>query len=526
MRLNVLVAALLMTVGVAQTEIGEPLSNGVLSYIEDLPEIGTSEGIYRATPFVEVIDTEALEVCRDQGFDAEGCPEFEFSIPFLPKISATDVETEIVDAWLRFETRSYYNSLLEIGAIPGLVTCTTGLGVVDLIWYFYTDELFFPADDFCDGHEEEIIPSCFLECMVPTASCPMAPGACPGCIARQLVKAETRKYTDYYLDYSTDVAEALLVNMPTALMWEGPTFLQGGGTLLAPIAGAEFPTSLIDFATDAMTDDPRALSYFLQSGAYSDICQPVMPRQILNLLRRIPAVDSDDPNLPGLPALELLKRDLANRESAGATYKRFPYFWQGADSIYPQYTRDGQDIVASTNPADYVPNPDEYDEGEANQPVTDADGNIIDLPDIPKGITETLENIDLANLPEGVAEAIAGGIGDIGISEGIASAILGEGEASLESTSLPLVHSCFGYATFFQVYQELDTILSLYRPIQRPASCLTATPPFVGVTVAPIIPIPWSFVGQRFHTDWNAVPEGYDIPRVQGTPSYFLPEGE
>ncbi|CAN5858831.1 hypothetical protein BH24DEI2_BH24DEI2_22670 [soil metagenome] len=94
------------------------------------------------------------------------------------------------------------------------------------------------------------------------------------------------------------------------------------------------------------------------------------------------------------------------------------------------------------------------------------------------------------------------------------------GEDAVTAISTPQFHACMGYAVFFHVYQEMEVVLEPYRPLQRPAACLVFAPPFVGATVVPPVPLPWTYTGPRFHTDWTSVPEGYDIPHVKDTPLY------
>ena len=92
-------------------------------------------------------------------------------MPFIPRQLANNVEDAVVDAWLRYETRTNHRVLLEIGAHKGILACT--IGALDLRWLMYKDQLFVPPDEFCDGGFN-IIPNCFLACDIPLSFCPQS----------------------------------------------------------------------------------------------------------------------------------------------------------------------------------------------------------------------------------------------------------------------------------------------------------------------------------------------------------------
>ena len=439
--IKVLFALLLMSAAFAQLEDGAPLSNGRLSFIEDQPEIGGEGDPRRALPFVEVTDVDALQPCLDQGFDSDQCETFEYSVPFLPFQAATEVEKAVVDAWYRFETRTKHRVNAETGQNPPLIACVAGLGALDIRHLMYEGQLFYPASEFCDGLESEILPGCMLECDVPLAFCPSAPGACNGCIRRQYYEAKTHSLSTYYPEYIQDVTAALAQNMALALPWRSP-LITPGGSLTAPIFDVNLPfAALVDMAAAGAEEDPRAPAYFFQAGAMNNPCQAVMPPTVLDILRRLPG-DRFDPTAPGLKHLEKYKRTLADREDAGDTQARFDYWWNGKDNLYPKYTAAGPPAF---------------------------------------------------------------GVG---------------GEDARLALGPPLLHACMGYAIFFQVRQDVDVITKPVPGFSRRAMCLKATPPFVGVTIAKPLDVFWTFEGPRFHTAWHSVPEGFDIPGVEGEPLY------
>ena len=434
-----LLLLVLCPVAFAQLEEGQPLSNGIVSLIEDSFNPDATDP-RRMTPFVEMIDTAALEVCKEQGLDSPECPTFEYSVPFVPRQLANNVENAVVDAWLRYETRTTHHVLLEIGAHKGILACL--IGALDLRWLMYKDQLFVPPDEFCDAGFN-VIPNCFLECDIPLGFCPSPPVGCNDCVARGVVKGQEHALTNYYPDYLADVLQAIGVNLPLALHWQSPLSAPAGATI-APVMDISLPLEEVhQVAREATQNDPRAYPYFFQAGAYNNYCLPVIPDDVLAALRRLPG-ETLNPETPGIPELEAYKRDLASRESAGDTWQRFDTWWRGKEEIYPKYDRGGA------------------------------------------GFT-------------------------------------GSGAPSTLALATPTFYACTGYAPFIQVYQKMDTIVKPLPGFQRIATCLKAEPPFVGLTVAPPVPIPFTFAGPRFHTDWVSVPEGYDISRVQGEPLELLP---
>ena len=436
-RLIVVASFLLGVVALAQLEEDkEPYSNGIISIIEDLPE-PTGEP-RRSTPFIEVIDVDAATACLDEGFDSEACEDHEYSVPFIAKDMAEGVEEAIVDALYRLETRTKHRTNIETGQTPALFYCITGLGAIDLRHYFLKGELFFPADEFCDGKAAEVLPPCTFQCDLPLSTCPTPRQACVECAAEQVLEAKEHALAEYYPDYLEDVGEALAQNMTLALPWQGP-LITPGGSLISPVTGLEPPYEpLVDMALEASQEDPRAVSYFFQASAYSLPCKATVPPQVVDLLYRLPG-DEFDPEAPGLKPLERFKRHLADREDAYDTHTRFNYWWNGEDSIYPQYTAAGAGILGAA------------------------------------------------------------------------------GEDSILAVGTPLLHACLGYAVIFQVSQEFNAYVRLPGFIRR-ATCLSSAFPFVAPTLTP--PVPQTVEGFFFHTDWVSVPEGMDIPGVEGEPVY------
>lgn len=117
----------------------------------------------------------------------------------------------------------------------------------------------------------------------------------------------------------------------------------------------------------------------------------------------------------------------------------------------------------------------------------------------------------------------------------------------------PLVAEQMGYATFFMVWNRLETATvpdlgaNWTNPLEQTAAFLQRvvaywhvpfrlkvgfqpTPPYVNTTPLldlprplPIAPYVLPFVGERTHYGWYSVPEGYGIPLVHGVPGKGLP---
>ena len=150
----------------------------VLSFIEDNPGVNNDEGPYRKTPFVEVIHEPALQECLDVGMDQAECPEFEWSLPFIPSDLTYEAEEVVAFEWFRLEMRTKHRINLEIGAGLPVINCV--LGGIDLLWLIFDGNLFFPPEEFCDGKGVQIIPNCFVACdlNILQSICPRAKGDC------------------------------------------------------------------------------------------------------------------------------------------------------------------------------------------------------------------------------------------------------------------------------------------------------------------------------------------------------------
>lgn len=423
---------------------------GVLSFIESLDlkvPPSSEEGVRRMTPFVEVIQIERFNECMGHGFTSDECQKFEWSIPFVFEESATTVEEAIAFEWYRFERRSYYRHGIEIGQLNPLVACT--FGVFDVGWWMLDKGMFFPPDQFCDGIGFRVVAKCFWDCTSPGLNmCPAPRSSCPGCVAKGIARAKKHSLMEYYPDYITSVNEAIVTNMARSLRWDG--FLADGGAILQPVMSSEFMIDEIArlAADEGMDVDPRALAYFLQTGLYTNRCLPTditgsLPDEALALLRPLPG-DSTDPNQPGLPELEELKRTLASKEDAGDMYKRHEWmFLKGGEIIYPQFDEDGM-----------------------------------------------------------------GGL-------------FGSSEPARMATATPFQQACFGYVSMFEIYQQLDVIVTPSNMLTRSSSCWIWNPFPTFLPKGTIVPAgPWTFGGYRFHTTWNSIPEGYEIPLVEGVPLY------
>jgi hypothetical protein len=113
--------------------------------------------------------------------------------------------------------------------------------------------------------------------------------------------------------------------------------------------------------------------------------------------------------------------------------------------------------------------------------------------------------------------------------------------------SNPFIYEHFGYVSFFQVFNRLEvTTVPDFRADRNPLGVaaslgmralfywwvpvriqvhLTPTPPYITLTGSldlprpiPVPPYVLPFAGERTFWGWVSVPEGYEIPRVRGTP--------
>lgn len=345
-----LLAISMLSVAYSQTpEAGddpdEVDSTGILSYIEDLPDPANEEDPFRKIPFVEVIEETRLGKCQDVGFDSDDCETFEWSAPFLPQKMATDAEKVIVDAWFRYESRAVMRTNLEIGAAHPLLACT--IGGLDLYWLIKEGEIFIPPEEFCDGKPMAIFNECFWECdfNLFQSTCPEAKPGCGDCINERLKTAK-----EHYPEYANDYYETVLTDVYGTLTLAGglnwrENMMPGSGALTVPImtlnpaeATQTVTTLLSEIIPDAAKDDPRALTYYSQSGALNNPCLAALPGLALGL----PSLPGAfDPTAPGIPVLEMFKPDLSDREDAGETWKRTVSLLVNWDeeALYPKYTR-------------------------------------------------------------------------------------------------------------------------------------------------------------------------------------------
>lgn len=345
-----LLAISVLSVALAQTapdgeDPDEVDTTGILSYIEDLPDPANEEDPFRKVPFVEVIEETRLGKCQEVGFDSDECETFEWSAPFVPETLATDAEKVIVDAWFRYESRAVMRTNLEIGAAHPLLACT--IGGLDLYWLIKEGSIFIPPEEFCDGKGPAVFNACFWACdfNIFQSECPDAKPGCGDCINEGLERAQEHypKYAkDYFETVITDVYGTL--SAAGGLNWR-ESMVPGSGALtvpvmtLNPVTGYE---TVADFTTrilpEAIQEDPRAVDYYSQAGALNDPCATAMP----GLQVGLPGLPGAfDPTAPGLAGLEMFKRELADREDAGDTWKRtvsLLFNWD-EEALYPQYTK-------------------------------------------------------------------------------------------------------------------------------------------------------------------------------------------
>ncbi|MGL4612001.1 MAG: hypothetical protein ACRCYY_20375, partial [Trueperaceae bacterium] len=272
----------------------------------------------------------------------------------------------------------------------------------------------------------------------PPINCPNVRPDCTVCFQEGFAKAMEHALTTYYPEYQTAVeTQNLKLAGLGALWWGDPTLLTG--SLLTPVMDPlNQPAWLADIATTLIEPglelDPRAATYFTHTAATNQACQAnLLAGSTLGLLK-LPT-EQLDPEAPGLAALEELKRNMADRESAGDTWQRSVLLFTDKDILSPQYAK---------------------------------------------------------------------------------GSIFG-GEDSKMGTTNPTGHACLGQTTFLQVFQKEEVIASVGRVVQRPTACIA------GVTLVPIVPTPMTFTVPRWHSDWVSVPEGYDIPRLEGEPQRVEP---
>ena len=330
-----------------QDEEDEVQTDGVLSFIEDGPALGSDEGIYRQTPFVEVIHEPGFQECVDQGFDQAECPEFEWSLPFIPGTAATDAEQVVAYEWFRFELRAKHRIDLETGAGLPIVTCL--LGGFDIFWLIFEGTPFFPADEFCDGKGVEIIPKCFFDCdlNILESVCPMPKASCAPCIDKGLRAGMEHAMTTYYPEYQQAVYERAVLPLVAlgGITWSSSPLVTDGA-LIAPVADpTEFPNLLLDVAeiliADGVEIDPRAAVYYTQTAALDEGCRRMLIAGTTLGLIPLPNEMEMSGTAPGLFKLEMHKRELASRESAGDTWRRTPTMITSfdGDQIYPRYAK-------------------------------------------------------------------------------------------------------------------------------------------------------------------------------------------
>ena len=350
--LFLLVSVLLLNIGFAQPddETGDDVdTDGVLAFIEDSFNTEADEGLYRATPFVEVVHEGLQQDCIDQNF--EDCEPFEWSLPFIPEEGATNAEKVIADEWFMLELRTKHRIGLEIGSGLPLIECL--IGAIDIFWLVFEGNIFFPSDQFCDGKGVQLLPACFFACDIPLSACPTPNARCPGCIDQGFRRAMEHAMSTYYPQYIANVyAEAVLpIAALGGLTWSS-TPLITDGALIAPVASVEnVPDLMKDVAdmliADGLEIDPRAAEYYTQTAAMDNYCRAALLVGRFQELYYLPT-ESFDSTLPGIPALELHKRVLSDRESAGSTWRRtFAMLAQWDDeALHPKYSR-GENFVSN-----------------------------------------------------------------------------------------------------------------------------------------------------------------------------------
>jgi hypothetical protein len=98
--------------------------------------------------------------------------------------------------------------------------------------------------------------------------------------------------------------------------------------------------------------------------------------------------------------------------------------------------------------------------------------------------------------------------------------------------SNPLYYELFGYTTFFQVWNQLDTTIlpevAAARSLRILTYWATAIDTHIDFSGVKTVPVPTGvlvppynlpFFNYRVHFTWTSAPEGYNIPRVQGSPT-------
>jgi hypothetical protein len=287
---------------------------GRLSYIEPdvRPEI-IARGDPRRLPtgFVEVVHDRNLEVCR--GRDYQNCPQFEWSVPFMPEATAKALERGLSEAWNRFNARAFWRIQTELGGQAAkLINCTIGQTNLDLFFGAWDHELIrnVPADDFCDGLNPDFL------LYIPTFCSLMDAFTFWDRVGEAYRRGLEHAMTTYYPQYWQQVLELIVKTIPLALWWDGvyPVLPgQTSGLVLQPIVSTPHPGQYVNLALEAQQRDLRGFAYILARYPFLNLLGGDIFSRLGETVRKLPT-ETDRDGEPGLSQLEELKRTLSKRE--------------------------------------------------------------------------------------------------------------------------------------------------------------------------------------------------------------------
>ena len=287
---------------------------GRLSYIEpDAALESLTRGDPRRLPtgFLEVVHDRRLELCRER--DYQNCPQFEWSVPFVPEATAKTLERELSEAWNRFNARAYWRIQTELGGMGSqLLNCTIGITNLDVFLGAWDRQLIrnMPSEDFCDDLNPDFtlfIPNfCFL----------MDAFTFWDRVGEAYRRGLEHAMTVYYPQYWQQVLEIIAKRIPLALWWDGVYPVLPGGTsglVLQPVAGLPNPQQYLDLALEAGRRDLRGFAYVLARYPFLNLLSGTALDTLGDAVRRFP-LEAERDGEPGLPVLEELKRGLSKRK--------------------------------------------------------------------------------------------------------------------------------------------------------------------------------------------------------------------
>lgn len=410
------------------------------------------------------------------------CPQYEWSVPFIPEESARALEEELSRAWNEFDARStwYMNSLLNSNPDPGLgllggllnfnlvptvpvpevtklagtlLPFTQGKSLLGNCgtnararadryvnaWNVGTSGVPVSLDRtlFCDDLKAAVspVPSYPLGQLCASID---AVTSWPE-VSRRWAAGYTQAVGVYYPQYWQQVYAAIEKYMPGSLAWDGVYPLTGpvgtvGGAQLQPVyASGRRPAQYQALALKAQMQDAGGAAYMLRRYPYPGLVGSKLPAAVSIPVPGLPKSGGLGSTWPGVSKLEVLKYGLSTREDI---FSRPDQWW----SLNPQ------------------------------------------LSPVPLGPT---------------------GAGDLRETEGV------------------------GAVSFMQLYSRVDSPVELTSPraAEYQRWCFLSYAPPVPALVTRTFPgvsqsIATTLGGlTRVHVRWETVPEGYPLHHVRGLPS-------